>query len=203
MNIDIGNGYALRDWVSAWNDGDQDRWVALADDYDIWSNLDDSFPHPYTRKDAEEWVALQSGKDPSEHFAICDVAGPIGGSGINTERGDSPGSPELGYWVGKPFWGRGIATAAAMTVTAYGFETVGLVRIFARVKMSNGASARVMEKAGYRRQELVREATSDRKEPGGYLLYTMLHGDWPAPSYLCEQQSSIPQCGAGWPDTST
>ena len=113
MKIEIGNGHALRDWVSAWNDGDQDRWIALADDYDIWSNLDDSFPHPYTRKDAEEWVALQSAKDRAEHFAICDAAGPIGGIGVNTQRGDSTNSAELGYFVGKPLWGRGIATAAA------------------------------------------------------------------------------------------
>ena len=135
--------------------GDQGRWIALADDYDIWSNLDDSFPHPYTRKDAEEWVSLQSSKDPAEHFAICDAAGPIGGIGVNTQRGDSTNSAELGYFVGKPFWGQGIATAAAKAVTAYGFETFGLIRIFAKVKISNGASARVLEKVGYRREGLL------------------------------------------------
>ena len=49
----------------------------------------------YTRKDAEEWVALQSSKDPAEHFAICDATGPIGGIGVNTERGDSTNSATL------------------------------------------------------------------------------------------------------------
>ena len=179
MKIEIGNGYGLRDWVSAWNHGDQDRWIALADDYDIWSNLDDSFPHPYTRKDAEEWVALQSSKDPAEHFAICDAAGPIGGIGVNTQRGDSTNSAELGYFVGKPFWGRGIATAAAKAVTAYGFDTVGFIRIFAKVKISNGASARVLEKVGYRREELVRGAKLQQGEPVGYLTYAILREDWP------------------------
>ena len=178
MNINIGNGYALRDWVSAWNDGDQDRWVALADDYDIWANLDDSFPHPYTREDAEEWVALQSTKDPPEHFAIYDAEGPIGGIGINKERGDAPGSAELGYLVGKPFWGRGIATSAAKAVTVYGFETLGLDRIFARVKKSNAASTRVLEKAGYQRQEVVQEAVSSRGETAEYLSYEMGRRDW-------------------------
>ena len=180
MKIEIGNGYALRDWVSAWNDGDQDRRIALADDYDIWiwANLDDSFPHPYTRKDAEEWVSLQSTKDPAEHFAICDAAGPIGGIGVNTERGDSTNSAELGYFVGKPFWGQGIATAAAKAVTAYGFDTVGLIRISAKVKISNGASARVLEKVGYRREELVRGAKLQQGEPVDYLTYAMLREDW-------------------------
>ena len=80
-------------------------------------------PHPYTRKDAEAWVALQSSKDPAEYFAICDAAGPIGGIGLNTQRGDSRRSAELGYYLGKQFWGRGITTAAVKVVTTYGFVT--------------------------------------------------------------------------------
>ena len=182
MKIEIGNGYALGDWVSAWNHGNQGRWIALADDYDIWSNLDDSFPHPYTRKDAEEWVTLQSSKDPAEHFAICGAAGPIGGIGVNTLRDDSTNSAELGYFVGKPFWGQGIATAAAKAVTAYGFETLGLIRIFAKVKISNGASARVLEKVGYRREGSLDLPAPNEGEPVGYLTYAILREDWPGNS---------------------
>ena len=88
MKIEFGNGYTLQDWGTAWGDGDQDRLIALADDYDIWANLGDNFSRPYTRADAEAWVALQSGRDPVEHFAICDVAGPIGGMGLTTRQGD-------------------------------------------------------------------------------------------------------------------
>ena len=179
MKIDIGNGYELQDWVSAWKHGDQDRWTALADDYDIWANLDDSFPHPYTRKNAEEWVAIQSAKDRAEHFAICDAAGPIGGIGVDTQKGDSTNSAALGYFVGKPFWGRGIATAAAKAVTAYGFQTFGLMRIHARVKTSNIASMRVLEKVGYRREGSHGRPAPNEGEPVGYLTYAMLREDWP------------------------
>ena len=182
MKIEIGDGYALQDWVSAWKHGDQDRWIALAGDYDIWSNLDDSFPHPYTREDAEESVALQSSKDPAEHFAICDAAGPIGGIGVNTLRGDSTNSAELGYFVGKPFWGQGIATAAAKAVTAYGFDTLGLMRIHARVRVSNGASERVLEKVGYRREGSHVRPAPNEGEPVGYLTYAILREDWPGNS---------------------
>ena len=73
----------------------------------------------------------------------------------------------------------GIATAAAKAVTAYGFDTVGLMRIFARVRVSNGASARVLEKVGYRREELVRGAKLKRGEPVDYLTYAILREDWP------------------------
>ena len=84
--------------------------------------------------------------------------------------------------MGKPFWGQGIATAAAKAVTAYGFETLGLIRIFAKVKISNGASARVLEKVGYRREELLRGAKLKQGEPVGYLTYAMLREDWPGNS---------------------
>ena len=170
MKIELGNGYALQDWDSAWCDGDQDRWIALADGDDIWMNLDDNFPHPYTRTDAKAWVALQSSKDPLEHFAICDAAGPIGGIGLNTERGDSRRSAELGYLMGKPFWGRGITTAAAKAVTAYGFETLGLIRIHARVRTGNNASRRVLEKAGYQCEGLHRRAGLKQGVPMDYIL---------------------------------
>ena len=136
-------------------------------------------PHPYTRKDAEAWVALQSSKDPAEYFAICDAAGPIGGIGLNTQRGDSRRSAELGYYLGKQFWGRGITTAAVKVVTTYGFETLGLIRIYARVRKSNGASSRVLEKAGYRREGILRQAGLTQGVPVDLLMYAMLREDWP------------------------
>ncbi len=177
MKIELGNGYALQDWDSAWCDGDQDRWIALANGDDIWVNLDDKFPHPYTRTDAEAWVALQSSKDPLEYFAICDAAGPIGGIGLNTERGDSRRSAEPGYLLGKPFWGRGITTSAAKAVTAYGFETLSLIRIHARVRVSNSSSTRVLEKTGYQREGLRRRAGLNQGIPMDYILFATLRVD--------------------------
>ena len=177
MKIEFGNGYALQDWDSGWNDGDRDRYIALADDYDIWVNLGDQFPHPYTLTDAEAWVALQSGRDPVEHFAICDAAGPIGGIGLNTREGDLRHSTEIGYWLGKPFWGHGTVTAATRVVTAYGFEALGLVRIDARVRTYNIASTRVLEKVGYQREGLLLWAALKQGVTVDYLLYAILRED--------------------------
>src|SRR5215210_6926705 len=55
---------------------------------------------------------------------------------------------ELGYWIGKPYWGRGYATEAAEEVVRYGFEDLGLHRIHAKHLGSNPASGRVMRKVG-------------------------------------------------------
>ena len=156
MEIDLANGYALRLWDAAWPDGDQERFVSLANDYDVWINLRDRFPHPYTRTDAERWVALQSGREPAMVLAVCDGEGPIGAVGLEGREADYRHSAELGYWLGKPFWGRGIITEAARAMTGYGFETIGLLRIDAGVKAGNAASVRVLEKVGYRREGLLR-----------------------------------------------
>ena len=106
MEIDLANGYVLRPWDAAWRDGDQGRFVTFANDYDIWINLRDRFPHPYTRADAEDWIKFQSGRDPTTVFAVCDAEGPIGAIGLETREADYRHSAEIGYWLGKPFWGR-------------------------------------------------------------------------------------------------
>ena len=177
MEIDLGNGYTLRPWDAAWRDGDRERFVTLANDYDVWKMLRDHFPHPYTRADAENWVALQSGRDPATVFAVCDGEGPIGAVGLEMRESDFRHSAELGYWLGKPFWGRGIITEAARAMTAYGFETLGLTRIYAHVKAHNGASERVLEKAGYQREGLLRKAVLKEGAPVDYLLFAILRED--------------------------
>lgn len=177
MEIDLGNGYALRPWDAAWRDGDRERFVTLANDYGIRKMLGDHFPHPYTRADAENWVALQAGQDPAAVFAVCDGGGPIGAVGLKTRESDYRRSAELGYWLGKPFRGRGIITEAARAMTAYGFETLGLIRIYAYVKAHNRASARVLEKAGYQREGLLRKAILEEGAPVDFLLFAILRED--------------------------
>ncbi|MCE2464725.1 MAG: GNAT family N-acetyltransferase [Dehalococcoidia bacterium] len=178
MNIKLHDEYVLRDWPTAWAGEDQARFVALADDRDIWLNLRDRFPHPYTRENAEDWVALQQERDPIDNFAICDTRGPIGSIGLTLREGDLQHSAELGYWLGKPFWGRGIATKAAREVTAYGFRNLGLLRIDAPVHTDNLASVRVLEKAGYQREGLLRQVELKQDVPMDHFLYAILRNDW-------------------------
>ncbi len=174
MRLELPNGVVLRPWDAAWRDGDQERFLTLADDYDVWINLRDRFPHPYTRADAEFWVALNSDQDPVTQFAICDAAGPIGGIGLDLREADYRHSAEVGYWLGQPFWGRGIATHALRAVTAYGFERLGLIRIEAHVKSGNDASAQVLLKQGYEQEGLLRKAALKEGVPVDYLIFAVL-----------------------------
>ncbi|MDH4351518.1 MAG: GNAT family N-acetyltransferase, partial [Gemmatimonadota bacterium] len=63
---------------------------------------------------------------------------------------------ELGYWIGRPFWGRGYATEAAGAMLRYGFETLGLRRLYACHFARNPASGRVLEKVGMRQEGIAR-----------------------------------------------
>ena len=178
MRIELGNGYSLQDWETAWLDGNQERFIPLADDYEVWKNLSDSFSHPYTRANAEAWVALHAGVSPVVDFAVCDAYGPIGGIGFQTLTDELRHTAAIGYWLGRPFWGRGIITSAVIAMTAYGFESLGFLRIYARVYKGNDASARVLEKAGYTQEGLLRKAILKEGAPTDYYVYAILREEW-------------------------
>ena len=58
-------------------------------------------------------------------------------------------SAEIGYWLGEPYWGRGVMTEAVRAVTDWGFAERSLLRIYALPYVTSLASIRVLEKAGY------------------------------------------------------
>jgi ribosomal-protein-alanine N-acetyltransferase len=122
----------------------------LCNNKKIWDNVRDYFPHPYTEKNAEEFIRACRDEDPQVTFAIQykgDLAGCIG---LVKQTDVYKLSAEVGYWIGEPFWGRGIATRAVMLIADYGFHTLGLIRIHTGVFDFNKASQRVLEKAGFK-----------------------------------------------------
>jgi RimJ/RimL family protein N-acetyltransferase len=84
------------------------------------------------------------------------------------------GTAEIGYWLGEPFWGRGIATAAVAAFTAHAFADLGLRRVFARVLEWNPASARVLEKCGYALEGRLRRSALKDGKVADELLYARL-----------------------------
>ncbi|MDE2967877.1 MAG: GNAT family protein [Chloroflexota bacterium] len=144
MRIDIG------EWqIRRFQPDDAQPLAEAADNRKIWRNMRDSFPHPYTLTDAQEWIALTMQESPAQNFAIASTAQVVGGIGLRLRSDVFRRSAEIGYWLAEPFWGRGIATAALRALTEHAFEQFNLVRIDASVYEWNPASARVLEKAGY------------------------------------------------------
>jgi ribosomal-protein-alanine N-acetyltransferase len=173
MTLDIGDGVAIRSFEAA----DAAAIVKYADNRGVWLGLRDAFPHPYTLKDAHEWLDRALNQQPECNFAIATPEELIGGIGVGLGQGERRLSGEVGYWLGEPFWGKGIVTRAVMAFTDYVFETYDLVRVYADVFSNNTASARVLEKAGYRREAHFRKSIIKDGKILDLYVYTKLRSD--------------------------
>lgn len=135
--------------VRSWEYADIDTVPAYANNRKVWLNLRDAFPHPYTRQNARDWIRAVRQRSPETSFAIAVDDEAVGGIGFVMRADVERVSAEIGYWLGEPFWGRGITTEALRAVTDYAVATHGLTRVFAVPFAWNAASCRVLEKAGY------------------------------------------------------
>lgn len=146
----------LRDAVvRPYRPDDADALARHANARSIWLNLRDAFPHPYTKQDAEAFIGRGI-----ETFWCIEVAGEAGGGiGLSPGQDVERFSAELGYWLGEAFWGRGIVTQAVGAVTQHAFDAMGLHRVFALPYAHNEASARVLEKCGYRLEGTLRDSS--------------------------------------------
>jgi RimJ/RimL family protein N-acetyltransferase len=149
----------LRDCLlRPWNDSDAASLERYANNRRIWLNLRDGFPHPYTAEHAAQWIAKT--REPSHMLLLAiDVGGEAVGS-IGASRFDDvyKRSGEIGYWLGEPFWNRGIVTQAVEAFTELALRELEIVRLQAAVYGWNRASMRVLEKCGYVREGVLRKS---------------------------------------------
>ncbi len=150
--------------VRSWRRGDEASLVEHANNRHVWVNLRDRFPHPYTSDDAARWMAWVLSQRPETNFAIAVEDGVVGGIGYEIQDDVHRVSAEIGFWLGEEHWGRGIMTEALRAVTEQAFHTHGLRRLYAGVFEWNPGSMRVLEKAGYTREAVLkRSAIKDGK----------------------------------------
>ena len=163
--------------VRSWEWRDRDAIVRHANNRKVSINLRDRFPYPYTARDARNWLDMVVDQKPETNFAI-DVAGEaVGGIGFTPQNDVGYRSAEIGYWLGEPFWGRGIATEALIAVTEYAFANFDLCRLYAHVFDWNGASSRVLEKAGYEFEGRLRKSVTKEGQTIDQLMYAMIRED--------------------------
>ena len=149
--------------------------IALnANHRDIWMNLRDTFPHPYTLADAQEWITLVESLNPRTNFALDVDGSAVGGIGLKMQDDVNRRSAEIGYWLGPPFWGRGIATEALRALTHYAFDNFDLCRIYAMVFAWNPASAKVLENAGYTLEARLKKSVQKDGKMTDSLLYAIV-----------------------------
>jgi RimJ/RimL family protein N-acetyltransferase len=141
-------------------------------------------PHPYPDGAAESWISTHAprfAEGSGLDLAIVPKEGPgiIGAIGL-TVTAKAHRRAELGYWLGVPWWGRGLMTEAVKAMLAHGFETLGLERIEAHHFVGNAASGRVMAKAGMRHEGCHRRYAWKGDTAHDVEMYAALKGEWPA-----------------------
>jgi RimJ/RimL family protein N-acetyltransferase len=135
--------------IRSWRPADLESLVEHANNRKIWLNLRDAFPHPYTPRAGREFLRRMRTMTPQTTFAIAVEGRAVGAIGFVLHGDVERVSAEIGYWLGEPFWGRGIATEAVVAVTDHAIRAHALTRLFAVPFAWNTASCRVLEKAGY------------------------------------------------------
>ena len=135
--------------IRPWALTDADALQRHANNRNVSQHLRDRFPFPYEMQHAVtflDWVTRQ----PSPTVWAIDVQGIAAGAiGIERREDVERVSAEIGYWLGEPFWNRGIATEALTAITGEVFKQLELSRLYAVPFADHVASVRVLEKAGY------------------------------------------------------
>jgi len=158
MPIDLGGGVVIRAYRAA----DAPSLARNANDPRIAANLRDGFPSPYEEGHARAFLSRHLERHPPLAYAIAYGAEVVGGIGILPGEDVHRRTAELGYWLAVPYWGRGIMTRAVRRFTPWAMDTFDLVRVFASTFHSNPASARVLEKAGFRFEGRLRASVMKR-----------------------------------------
>ena len=121
---------------------------AMCDNWDV-VRMTTRMPHPYTLDDARGWIGGRGDRwaDGREYtFALVFDGALVGVAGVDLKEG----AYEIGYWIGEPWWGRGLATEAVGRLVRFGFDELGLDRLMAAHFADNPASGRVLAKCGFR-----------------------------------------------------
>jgi ribosomal-protein-alanine N-acetyltransferase len=122
-----------------------------ADDEAVWRNLFEGFPRPYTLEQAQAWCGDEHRRPACGQVWAIDVGGAaVGCCSVRQDAGWLRCNAEVGYWIGRAHWGRGIASEALALMTAWAWAQLPEVtRLYAPIFASNTGSQGVARRCGY------------------------------------------------------
>lgn len=173
MHQKIGR-YIIRDWQLE----DAPSIANHANNKKIWRNLRDAFPHPFHLEDARLFISRILESNPKTIFAIATQNEAIGSIGLMIGKDVHRFTAELGYWLAEPFWGNGIMTQAVKKIISHGAQVLKLQRIFAEPYTTNPASAKVLEKAGFTCEGIMRSSAFKDGKTLDQFLYSYIAADF-------------------------
>lgn len=150
----------------------------LANNPLIAGNLRDGFPSPYTIDDAQAWLEMVQTNKNNLLRAIC-VDGHLAGSvGLHAGHDVYRFNYELGYWLGQPYWGKGIMTAVVKEMVKKGFAELNAHRIYAGVFSFNKASAAILLKCGFKHEATLHQSVYKNHQWADELVFSLLKTDF-------------------------
>lgn len=157
---------------------DRSQLAELANNKKIWNMLRDQMPHPFTLEDADRFIA--SKKDQKEDYVfVIEVDGNLCGMiGLHPQKDVYRKSIELGYWIGEPYWAKGIASRAVALVLDYAFSHLDVNRVFAGVLDNNEGSKKVLLKNGFIQEGIARQASYKNEIFYDEFRYAILRQDF-------------------------
>lgn len=132
-----------------WQKEDAAPLANIANNRNIWNNVRDRLPQPYTVSDAQQWIEYSKTNTMHINFAVVYNDELVGSAGCIRKEDVYRKSVEIGYFIGERFWGRGIATQAVRLLVDYIKQNFDVVRIYAEVFEHNKASMKVLQKNGF------------------------------------------------------
>lgn len=144
--------------IREWNLSDAEDLAKIINNKNILNNLRDGLPYPYTVKDAEEYITAMLSSDKTKTFAFAITVDDrvVGSIGVFRCENIHFRTAEMGYYIGEAYWGKGLGTSAVEQVCSYIFQHTDIIRIFAEPFAYNMASCRVLEKAGFQLEGVLR-----------------------------------------------
>lgn len=162
--------------IRKWKMEDALQLATILNNKKILDNLRDGLPFPYTEKDAKNYIEamLNSDKDKTYAFAITYDNQVIGSIGVFRKDNIHTRTGELGYYIAETYWGQGLGTSAVKQVCKVIFDTTDIIRVFAEPFARNIASCRILEKAGFTFEGVLKKNAFKNGEFEDMKLYALI-----------------------------
>ena len=167
--------FELREWKLT----DAASLAQNANNLNIWNNVRDYFPYPYSEEDGKQFIktVLKKPKQTVD-FAVVVDGKAVGGIGIVLQNDVERIGAEIGYWLGEKYWGQGIMTKAVKEMVEFVFLNFSLQKIYAPIFDFNIASQKVLQKAGFEREAILKQAAIKNDKIIDLHYYSLLKSQW-------------------------
>lgn len=130
----------------------------LANNHAIAINLRDAFPYPYTIEDTATFLELAANGVLGRVYGVYDGDIFVGCCSLIPQQDVYRLNAEIGYWIGEPYWDKGYATEVVKLLLNVAFEELNLSRVYAHIFEFNKGSMRVLEKAGFHKEAIIKSS---------------------------------------------